>query len=96
MARGVVSEKKIEETLTKHVKSLGGMCLKLLPFQVKGLPDRMVLLPQGKVIFIELKSSIGKPSKVQEYMLLKIKNLGFETLIINSINQIYDINSDRL
>ena len=48
-------EKEIEAKLVDVVKRHGGMCLKWVCPGWAGVPDRIVLLPGGKVIFVELK-----------------------------------------
>lgn len=49
-------EKRLERRLSKEIKRRGGYFIKLLPFLETGLPDRMAVLPDGVVIFVELKS----------------------------------------
>lgn len=49
-------EKWAEKTLGKIVKTMDGVAWKMLPFNVTGLPDRIVLLPGGGIWFVELKS----------------------------------------
>jgi len=49
-------EKNLEARLRKFVHRMGGYCVKLLPWAETGLPDRMLILPGGYIIFVELKS----------------------------------------
>ena len=49
------SEKKTERYLVTEVKKRKGYCIKLLTNYFTGLPDRLVLLPMGYIIFIETK-----------------------------------------
>jgi hypothetical protein len=58
-------ESAIERHLRDKVKALGGMCVKLAP-TIAGLPDRMVLLPHGRIYFVELKrEGDGEVSAIQ-------------------------------
>lgn len=82
------SEKYIERTLVKHVETLGGLCIKLLTNHFLGLPDRMVLLPGGKMFFVELKSAGQKPRKIQTVVHSKLRTLGFTVLVIDNVEQI--------
>ena len=49
-------EKTIEAKLVKNVRSMGGLALKFSSPGVDGVPDRLVLLPGGRIAFIELKA----------------------------------------
>ena len=85
------SEKYIERKLKEEVEKLDGLCLKLLPFQFKGLPDRLCLLPGGRLFFVETKSKGVNPEKFQKWVASKLKRLGFGVYTIDSIEQIHDI-----
>ena len=87
----VDSEKLIEKKLNAEVAKLGGWSLKLPCVYVAGLPDRMVLLPGGVVFFAELKSTGKKASPVQKLIHKKIKALGFEVYVIDSLGQLNKI-----
>jgi hypothetical protein len=48
-------EKSIEQKLVAKVKKLGGICPKFISPGYDGMPDRLVLLPKGKIGFVEVK-----------------------------------------
>lgn len=75
-------EKTLEKYLCQKVKSLGGMCIKLTG--EVGIPDRLVILPTGKKVFVELKREGEKPRAIQDFMLKKLMNLGCDVLVIDS------------
>lgn len=52
------SEKKVEALFTRLVKKAGGLTWKLAPTET-GIPDRIALLPNGTVWFVELKRAKG-------------------------------------
>jgi hypothetical protein len=87
----VESEKLLERKLTAKVKSLGGWSIKLLPFIINGLPDRLILLPVGRAVFAEIKTTKKDPTKLQLVRHKKLKRLGFEVLIIDTSNRINSI-----
>ena len=58
------SEKYLERELVKRVELLDGKCIKLVPFNSNGIPDRLCLLPGGTMFFIVLKSKGQKPRKL--------------------------------
>ena len=76
------SEKLVERTLYNYTKEKGGLCIKLLTAFFQGLPDRLVLLPGGKVIFVELKTTGEKPRKIQVIVMDKLRKLGFSVYVI--------------
>lgn len=83
--KNLESEKAIERKLVERVKKAGGLCIKLLTSQYIGLPDRLCLFPGGKIIFVELKSTGQKPRKIQVFVHNKLRDLGFQVEVIDSI-----------
>lgn len=81
----VDSEKVVERKLVEAVKANGGMCIKLLCDQLTGLPDRMCLFPNHKIVFVELKTTGRKPKRIQLFMHDKLRALGFRVEVIDSV-----------
>lgn len=52
-------EVSIENYLKKSVEKSGGLCLKLSPVNLVGIPDRLVILPGPVIAFVELKRPKG-------------------------------------
>jgi hypothetical protein len=52
-------EAGIETYLRDRVRGAGGMCIKLNPASYVGIPDRLVLLPGGRMVFVEVKKPRG-------------------------------------
>lgn len=72
-------EKDIEQKLRVMVERHGGLCLKWVCPGWAGVPDRIVLLPGGRVVFVELKRPKGgQLSKLQLWWADKLRQLGFE------------------
>lgn len=84
------SEKLVERKLVELVKAHGGMCIKLLCDQLIGLPDRLCLFPNGEVVFVELKTTGRKPSRIQVFMHKKLRALGFRVEVIDTIQGVID------
>jgi hypothetical protein len=82
-------EVDIEKQITDHVKSLGGWCLKLRS-PGRGFPDRTVLLPGGRVVFLEVKRPGGKVSFPQRYFITRLRKLGFPAAIVYSLDDVKD------
>lgn len=81
-------EKNIEKKLVKAVKERKGLCLKFVSPGMVGVPDRIVLLPKGKIAFVELKATGKKPRPVQVKRIDELKKLGFQCYIIDEERQI--------
>lgn len=60
------SEKYLERKLAERVKAIGGMCIKIHNPYYRGLPDRLVILPDGGIVWVELKTLGKKPTKLQQ------------------------------
>lgn len=81
-------ESRIENYLKKKVEKLGGKAFKWAPVGVAGVPDRIVLLPGEKIIFVELKAPGKKARKLQEYRAKQLKALGFQVECLDTIEKI--------
>ena len=81
-------EKTIEAKLVKAVRSMGGIALKISSTNYDGMPDRLVLLTDGKLAFIELKAPGKKLRPLQEKRKRQLEALGFLVFCIDGIEQI--------
>ena len=78
----LILEKDIESYLFKRVKQLKGLCLKLPANLYEGIPDRLVLLPKGRIGFAELKRpQDGRLEKLQPFWHKLLRELGFKVYI---------------
>ena len=78
-------EKFIEAALVRRVKALGGLCEKFVSPGRRSVPDRLVTLPGGRVVFVEVKAPGKKPTELQERDHWRRRKLGCEVIIINNI-----------
>lgn len=71
-------EKDIERALVDMIKRHGGLCLKWVCPSFAGVPDRIVLLPGARVLFVELKRPRGgKIAPLQKWWAKQLSRLGF-------------------
>lgn len=84
-------EKNIEKKLVQAVKAEGGMCPKLVSPGTDGMPDRMVLLPEAHIGFVEVKTPGEKPRPLQVRRHEQLKALGFQVSVLDDPEQIPDI-----
>ena len=81
-------EKYIEKKLVAEVKKMGGIAAKFVSPGLDGMPDRLVLLPHGKMAFVELKASRKKPRPLQIRRIRQLQKLGFTCYVIDDVEQI--------
>jgi len=81
-------EKEIERLFVKRVKELGGMAEKFTSPQKRSVPDRLVTLPNNRVIFVELKAPNKEPTELQLRDHEKRRALGCDVRVINSVEAI--------
>lgn len=95
LMKKIESEKQLELSLKSTVEStMKGFCLKLLSQNIIGLPDRLCLLPGGRVFFVEVKTTGKKPRKIQQYIHEKLRSLGFRVYVLDSSRGINTILRD--
>lgn len=82
-ARATALEVETEEFLRKRVRLLGGYCFKWTP-TIAGVPDRMVLMPGGRIFFVELKREGEKPEPIQIVWHARLREKGFHVVVIDS------------
>lgn len=85
-----MQEKDIEQYLREQVKAAGGKAYKFTSPGNSGVPDRLVLLPEGRVAFVELKAPGKTSTPLQQMQQKKISDLGFQVLIIDSYTGVDD------
>lgn len=78
-------EKDIERHFVNHVKSLGGKCEKFTSPARRSVPDRLVTLPGGIIIFVELKAPNKKPTPKQQKDHEERRALGCDVRVIDSL-----------
>jgi len=79
-----VNETVIEDYLMTRIEVLGGICIKGNPQNNRGMPDRICIMSQGLVIFVECKRPGRKPRANQKYYLKKLQARGHHALYIST------------
>lgn len=86
--RAMVRESDIEAYLRERVRAMGGWALKFISPGAAGVPDRLVCLPHGRVVFVELKRPGERPRPLQAWTIERLRALGFEVRVIDSIEAV--------
>lgn len=87
-------EKTIEAKLVKNVRSMGGFALKFSSPGFDGVPDRLVLLPKGRIAFVEMKAPDKMLRPLQVRRKRQLEALGFSVYCIDGVEQIGGILSE--
>ena len=84
-------EKRIESALVKAAKEKHGLALKLVSPGFDGVPDRLILLGNGRIGFVELKAPGQKIRPLQEKRKRQLESLGFLVFCVDGIDQIEEV-----
>ena len=87
----IESEKTLEARLVREIEARGGMALKYTSQFHRGIPDRICLLPGGLSIFVELKSTGKKPTKLQQHAMEQLDRMGHPNTVIDSTEKLEEL-----
>lgn len=77
-------ERDVEKALVRRVKALGGMAEKFASPARRSVPDRLVTMPDGQIIFVELKAPGKKPTEAQMRDHAKRRAMGCDVRVIDN------------
>lgn len=80
-------EKDIEKILVAEVRKLGGRAYKWVSPGNDGVPDRIVILPGMRPVFVELKAESGKPSALQKVQIKRLLDMGQDVRVLRGIRE---------
>lgn len=83
-----MTEKHVEEALTKAVRNRGGLALKFVSPGLSGVPDRIILMPGRRCAFAELKAPGKHMRPLQVKRKRQLESLGFPVYCIDQPEQI--------
>ena len=84
-------EKEVERYLIAAVRKRGGLCLKFVSPGWSGAPDRLVLLPKGRAIFVEVKRPGEKARPLQERRRQQLSKIGFLAEVVDSYKAVDEL-----
>ncbi len=83
-----MNEKFIEHKLVEAVKKAGGLAPKFVSPGLNGVPDRLILLPFGRIAFVELKRPGERMRALQVRRKEQLESIGFLVYCIDDVKQI--------
>lgn len=84
-------EKSLEKYLLNKAKAWRALCLKYHNGAQSGFPDRLLLLPNGSALWVEVKSKGKKPSKLQTLRHQQLQRLGQYVAVVDCKRQIDEL-----
>ena len=78
-------EKDIEKRVCDYSKKLGILCYKFTSPSRRSVPDRLFVLPGGKVFWIEFKRAGQKPTPAQYVEIEKIRKQGGKVYVVDNV-----------
>lgn len=79
-------EKDIEDWLNGQIEKMGGLAFKFVSPNNPGVPDRIYILPDGRVWFVELKQQLGRLSKIQKWQRERLIQKGCNYRVVKGMN----------
>ncbi len=83
-----MTEAAIEARLTNEVRKRGGLCYKFTSPGNPGVPDRIIITPEGRTIYIELKTEIGRLAKIQKWQIEQMQARGCDVRVLKGLDQV--------
>ena len=80
-------EKQIEAKMGQMLRRRGALFYKFVSPGQPGVPDRIIVLPGGRCVFVELKTEIGRLTRIQDWQLEQLRQHGAEVYVIKGWEQ---------
>lgn len=75
-------ESTLERRFVNMVRKAGGKAYKFVSPGNLGVPDRIAILPRGRIWFVELKTETGRLSQVQKRQIDTLRSLGMNVFVL--------------
>lgn len=84
-------ERDIEREAGRLVRARGGLWLKWISPGAAGVPDRILIAPGGRVVFVELKQPAGRLSNLQRWFRDRLRALGCDSRVTHSWEEVQEL-----
>lgn len=85
-----MKESAIESRLVREVRAAGGLCYKFVSPGNPGVADRIVVMPGGRIWFVELKTEIGRMSSIQKWQRSEFEKRGAQVRVLHGMQAVLD------
>lgn len=83
-----MKESTLEARLVRGVRKRGGLCYKFTSPGSPGVPDRIVVLPGGVTVYVELKTEIGRLANIQKWQIDELRKRGATVRVLKGMDQV--------
>lgn len=83
MDKRELSERDVERALRNKVREAGGIAFKFVSPGISGVPDRIVVLPDNHIGFVEVKKPGKKTKPEQEYRIRRLQKMGCYVTVLD-------------
>ena len=83
-----MTESSSESRLVRMVRDRGGLCYKFVSPGNPGVPDRIVITPAGRTIYVELKTEVGRLAAIQKWQHEEMRKRGAEVRTLKGLDQV--------
>ena len=83
-----MKESTIEARLVREVRKRGGLCYKFTSPGSPGVPDRIVILPGGTTVYVELKTEVGRLANIQKWQIEELRKRGAVVRVLKGMDQV--------
>ena len=81
-------ESCIETRLVRMVRDRGGLCFKFVSPGNPGVPDRIVITPAGRTVYVELKTEVGRLATIQKWQHEEMRKRGADVRTLKGLDQV--------
>lgn len=89
-----MTESQIEARMVNEVKKRGGLCYKFVSPGNPGVPDRIIITADGRVVFVELKTEIGRLARVQKWQIGELQKRGADVRVAKGWAEVKEMLSE--
>lgn len=83
-----MKESEVERRLVQMVRKRGGLCYKFVSPGNPGVPDRIIITPTGRTIYVELKTEIGRLANIQRWQIAEMQKRGAEVRVVKGLDAV--------
>ena len=83
-------ESSIESYLVRKVKEHGALCYKFVSPGNPGVPDRIIITPTGKTVYVELKTEIGRLARCRSGSGARWRKRGADVRVLYGLDAVKD------
>lgn len=83
-------ERDIEKWLRRQIERAGGRFMKFISPGNDGAPDRIAIMPGGRIWFVELKKDGERPAPKQVWQIDRLQKLGCQVTVLAGQRQAED------